>query len=160
MSPASVAHLEAFSAELRRQSAAIARAVRAGQMSAASEIAAGRPPETLPAIGTTSAAYRRRLSARALAARHGITEATAETIWNMYSAGLLADDCQADLDALSREEMATSAPSEAHWPARGPRLVISCTRPSRGLSARWASNAPPAPQRAHMPSVNAGGATT
>lgn len=158
MSPATISHLEALSSQLRQQTASLARAVRAGQMSAASEIAAGRPPAGLPSIGTTSAAYRRRLSARALAGRHGITEATAETIWDMYSAGLLADDRQAD--GLNREEMTASAPSEAHWPARGPRLVISCTRPSRGLSARWASNAPPAPQRAHMPSVNAGGATT
>jgi hypothetical protein len=152
---------EAFTAEMRQwHDPAIGRAIEAGQMSSASQIAAGRPPDGLPSIGATAAAYRRRLSASRLAARHGITPATAQTLWNMYKSGLWADECRADRDGIARADLLTSTPPMTRWPARGPRLVVSCTRPSRGLAARWASHAPPRGQDSHMPSVNAGGATT
>ena len=147
--------LTSFSAHYRQQGERIAAAVEAGMVEVATAVAAGQTPGDLPSVGTSAAAHRRLISARAIA-RRGITPATAQTVWDLYSAALWADENAEQNTETERHHLTATEPQRALWPARGPRLVVSCTRPARGLSARWASHAPPAYRSTHRSSVIGG----
>ncbi len=147
--------LDSFAAHYRRQGERIAAAVTAGMVEVAAAVAAGQTPGDLPSVGASAAAHRRLISARAIA-RRGITPATAQTVWDLYTAAMWADENAEQITETERHHLTATEPQRAPWPARGPRLVVSCTRPARGLSARWASHAPPPYRSAHHPSVIGG----
>lgn len=157
ISPATVAAFEQMAAAHLEQARRISEAFTAEMGRTVATVAAGTTTDHHPSQSTTVAAYRLRLHARAIARRG----TTAAKVWHLVAAAITADDDAEMRGDTARAVLLTSTPPLTRWPARGPRLVVSCTRPSRGLAARWASHAPPRGQNAHMPSViNAGGATT
>jgi hypothetical protein len=156
ISPATIAAFEQMAAAHLEQARRISEAISAEQLRTAATVAAGTTTDHHPSQSTTAAAYRHRLHARAIARRGD----TAAKVWHLVAAAITADDDAETAGGIARADLLTSTPPMTRWPARGPRLVVSCTRPSRGLAARWASHAPPRGQDSHMPSVNAGGAAT